>query len=387
MMIPPGQLFICGASTRAAAFSAQRAHLLPWCADLFGDRDLEACCPSLQLPFDEYPRGFLELAKQGPPGPWMYTGGLENWGNLVNEITSERPLWGNGGDVLRLARSPFFVASLLHAVDVPCPLVHERPEEIPQRGRWLAKPIRGAGGANIHFWTGQAPNISKRKRVYFQEYIEGQPCAAIYLGDGRQAQLLGVTRQLVGEIWLHAAPFHYCGSIGPLPLDPSVRAAFERLGTALVRGCHLRGLFGVDGVVRDDIPWPVEINPRYTASVEVLEYATGIRALAWHRKVFDPTAPVPPAALSTVLPPVVGKAILFAKAPLTLPHEGPWLPTLQAPVPHQDLPAFADIPRAGQHIEAGRPILTLFARADSPTACLDSLRQTAQALDRWLFSR
>jgi predicted ATP-grasp superfamily ATP-dependent carboligase len=223
--------------------------------------------------------------------------------------------------------------------------------------------------------------------MYLQEYVEGDACSATYVGEGRHARLLGVTHQLVGESWLHAAPFHYCGSIGPLSLDASLRAAFERLGTALVEGCQLRGLFGVDCVLRDGIPWPVEINPRYTASVEVLEYATGIRALALHRQVFDPTAPVPSSALSAAPALLVGKAIMFAKAPLAFPQEGPWLPSLQISVPHQELPAFADIPPAGQFIEAGRPILTLFARADSPAACLDSLRQTAQPLDRWLSSR
>src|SRR5262249_17781381 len=148
--------------------------------------------------------------------------------------------------------------------------------------------------------------------------------AAVYVGDGRQARLLGVTRQLVGEIWLHAAPFHYCGSIGPMSLDGPVQARFEALGHALVAGCGLRGLFGVDCQLRDGVPWPVEINPRYTASVEALEYATGIPALAWHRSVFAAQAPCrpQPTALKPVL---VGKAILFAKQGVGFPDDGPWL--------------------------------------------------------------
>ena len=47
----------------------------------------------------------------------------------------------------------------------------------------------------------------------------------------------------------------------------------QQLGLDLARGCGLRGLFGVDFVLSEGVPWPVEINPRYTASVEVLEYA------------------------------------------------------------------------------------------------------------------
>ena len=42
----------------------------------------------------------------------------------------------------------------------------------------------------------------------------------------------------------------------------------------------LAGWFGVDFILRDGIPWPVEINPRYTASVEIHELASGRSLLA-----------------------------------------------------------------------------------------------------------
>jgi predicted ATP-grasp superfamily ATP-dependent carboligase len=207
----------------------------------------------------------------------------------------------------------------------------------------------------------------------------------VYVGEGRRARFLGMTRQLVGEPWLHAAPFHYCGSIGPL--DPrAVRSPdLDELGLLLAGECGLRGLFGVDGVLRDGVFWPVEINPRYTASVEVLEYATGIRALAWHRQAFDRDAPPalprpPPGGRGCV-----GKAILFAREALHFPAEGPWLSMLRSPGPADEMPACADVPAAGTRIEPGRPILTFFTRADSPSACADALRQTAADLDRRLF--
>ena len=82
---------------------------------------------------------------------------------------------------------------------------------------------------------------------------------------------------------------------------------------------------------------------------------------------------------------MLGKAVLFAKAPLIFPAEGPWLRTLQAQGSVHDLPAFADIPPAGQPIAASRPILTLFAQGDSPQTCLDFLQRTAADLDQRLF--
>jgi predicted ATP-grasp superfamily ATP-dependent carboligase len=128
----------------------------------------------------------------------------------------------------------------------------------------------------------------------------------------------------------------------------------------------------------------VEVNPRYTASVEVLEYATGLPALALHRSAFDPGTLLPPPAGPTAA--VVGKAILFARRSLVFPEEGPWLSVLRSPPPVAQMPAFADIPAPGQRVEAGRPVLTFFARADGERSCLDALRRTAGELGALLFA-
>jgi hypothetical protein len=83
---------------------------------------------------------------------------------------------------------------------------------------------------------------------------------------------------------------------------------------------------------------------------------------------------------------MIGKAVLFAPAASVFPADGPWQATL-ASLPRTDpwhLPAFADIPLAGQRIEGGRPVLTFYTRAGSPATCLDALRQMAVNLDRRL---
>src|SRR5687767_3221982 len=98
-------LLFFGASARAAAFSALRAGLRPWCADLFADADLRRRCPATRLA-GRYPAAFAQLLRDAPPGPWMYTGGLENHPRLVGRMARLRPLWGNGEESLRRARDP-----------------------------------------------------------------------------------------------------------------------------------------------------------------------------------------------------------------------------------------------------------------------------------------
>src|SRR5262245_17671687 len=116
-------LLIFGASARAAAFSALRAGLRPWCADLFGDADLQACCPVRVLAPGSYPRGFIQAASEGPPGPWMYTGGLENRRSVVRRISATRPLWGNSAAVLRRARSPRTLQTACREAGISCPAI------------------------------------------------------------------------------------------------------------------------------------------------------------------------------------------------------------------------------------------------------------------------
>jgi predicted ATP-grasp superfamily ATP-dependent carboligase len=384
-MATGSHLLLIGASVRAVAFSALRAGLLPWCADLFGDADLRARCRPTRLLPQAYPHGFVRLARQAPPGPWMYTGGLENRPALIHRLARCRRLWGNDSPVLAVVRSPRAIGALLQDAGLPAPAVWLGPEDFPGAGRWLIKPLAGSGGAGVAFWIGQRVTTAGRRTTYLQQYVEGDSCAAAYVGDGRASRLLGATRQLVGEPWLNAAPFRYCGSIGPLVLGPSLRRRLEQLGQVLARGGGLRGLFGVDFILRGGVPWPVEINPRYTASMEVLEYARQTPVLALHRHAFEPDAPPVPEPAGCYRGGIVGKAVLFARSPLCFPVDGPWLSVLQSPGPVEVMPGFADIPPAGQPIAVGRPVLTFYTRGRSVADCVDRLGLIAADLDRRLF--
>ena len=49
----------------------------------------------------QYPPALLDILRDAPPRPWMYTGGLENHPNLIRRMAEVRPLWGNGPNALR----------------------------------------------------------------------------------------------------------------------------------------------------------------------------------------------------------------------------------------------------------------------------------------------
>ncbi len=377
-------LLILGASVRAAAWSALGSGTVkPWCIDLFADTDLTRHCAAQSIPLSAYPHGFLAASRQAPPGPWLYTGALENYPDLIEAIARERPLWGNPPHVVRKVRSPTNLAEHFQKAKILCPSVMETPPT-GNKKNWLVKPRRGAGGAGIRPWHGEAVDAG----CYFQEHIEGMSCSALYVGrDDNAATFLGATRQLVGAPWLNANGFQYCGNVGPLKLRPKVESYLERIGSFLAQDFGLRGFFGVDFILQHDTPWPVEVNPRFTAGLEVLERAAGQSFFGHHHDDFFPlNEPSPAHPTMTNGNQIHGKAILFARDTFVFPGVGPWNECLQSDWSSLSCPDYADIPHPGSRIEKGQPILTLFAHADTEDACAEILRGKAQALDRKLFA-
>ena len=382
-------VIVLGASARAAAFSAHRAGLRPWCVDLFADADLSRRFPTRKVPFEDYPHGLLRALRDAPQGPVIYTGGLENYPALIAQI--DRPLWGNPPSVLRRVRSPFLLNDVLRRHGLPTMLVRADPPSAGDPRRWLLKPLRGSGGVGIRHYIGRT--FFDPRSHYVQEHCPGPCLGAAYFAPpgGADPILLGVA-SMYRSGWLHAPPFCYAGSVlAQFPTGSSL----SRVAKVVADEFGLRGLFGVDVVRRTDPSsgkqdFPVlEVNPRYTASMELIERARGWPLLAMQQAAFDEkTATAQPVANSAAscgpLPATVcmGKAILYARDRFVFPAAGPWCAALDV---DPDDAEFADIPHAGESIARGRPVMTVFASAACESECSRKLREAVQALDRCLW--
>jgi predicted ATP-grasp superfamily ATP-dependent carboligase len=369
-------LTIVGASVRAAASSAVRAGYEVRAGDLFADADLARICGASRV--SRYPHGLVRVIAGPQPGAWMYTGALENHPALVDRLARIRPLLGNSGGVLRRARDPAAVADRLGAAGLARPEVICRDAKVPRAGTWLRKPVHSAGGARIAF--ADEPSPAAPGEYYFQRYVEGLACSAVYVAAARSSVLLGITRQLIGERWTAAYPFRYCGSIGPLDVSQDERDVFSKIGDVLARCFDLAGLFGVDAVVNKQGVWPVELNPRYTASMELVEWACEISLVELH--VAACRAGRLPAGPPQRRRRAVGKAIVFAERPTMIAGDlGELWPEHAAnrnsAVPW---PAVADIPPPGTRIEAGWPIATVLADGADEARVAERLRAQAAAL-------
>lgn len=373
-----GKILIVGASVRAAAQSARRAGLQPYAVDMFADQDLRALCPVQKV--NAYPGGLVAAAQQHPPSPWMYTGAVENHPQTIATISLTRPLWGNGPQSVRAVRDPWRIAQSFSARRLPFPELRQIDEPLPP-GEWICKPFRSGGGLSIRRVSHKPTDPHRRPSLatthYLQRSLPGESIAAVYVGTDQRALSLGVTKQLVGDAYAGANEFAYVGSIGPLMLSLRQQQQVDEIGRCLVEEFGLTGLFGVDAILCGDEVWTVEVNPRYTASVEVLERALSVNSISLHASACAGKQLPDPAAVSA--PQFHGKRIVYAHRSLAIGNAlVDWAQQENATT---IWPNVADIPAAGSSIRAGHPVCTVLASGESMAEVATILRdRTCQVL-------
>jgi predicted ATP-grasp superfamily ATP-dependent carboligase len=224
----------------------------------------------------------------------------------------------------------------------------------------------------------------------------GAPCSAQFLALRGLTILLGVTRQLIGLREVGAVPFAWCGALTPAAMAPEILETMRLVGTRVAAAGGLQGLFGCDFVVEAGVPWLTEVNPRYTAAMELFDYTLRHSLVAWHvqacggplrgsdRTDFKSQISNLKSQLSNlkseisnhkfeISERILGKIVLFAETDLAI---GDATAHLRDPRDGR-LPKVADLPAPGSRIPAGMPVCTLFAQESTEEGCLARLVESA----------
>lgn len=371
-------LIVMGASARSLAFSARRAGFQPYAIDLFADRDLAAVCPAVKIA--RYPEDFVAALAEAPPARWMYTGGLENYPRLIDELARIRPLVGNAGAAVRAVRDPVRLGKVVREVGLSWgEILLEGGSAAGGEKKWLLKALRSSGGLGVSLATAGMMREVPRG-CYLQRYVEGEAVSAVFVGAGGGAALLGVSRQWTGRDFGMEREFLYVGNMGPLILDANETERLQVLGTALAKEFRLIGLFNVDLVRNDQGLWPLEVNPRYSASVEVFEGSWEWTSVAMHVEACESNAL--PNLEMTGAKVFCGKAVVYAE------RDG-FVPASLEAIAREwngngDRPGLTDLPRTGDAIEAGQPVVTVIAEAGTMSGVEGELRRRVEIVRRSL---
>lgn len=377
---PAGGVVVAGFSTRALVESAVRAGYTVASVDAFADLD-NAATPALALRapaagIDRYDPLGVARAAAAAPGDWVaYVASFENHPEAVRVLARGRRLLGNPPSVLARARAPSLVADILREHGFAAPELRLRGGRGPSRTAWLAKPFASGGGHGITPWQ---HGDTLRRTHFLQQRIAGQPGSLVFAADGTRAVPFAFSRQLVGEPDFGASGFGYCGSI----LVPAQSATFSlsaalfetvcTIADTLTRELRLVGVNGIDFIARNGTPFVTEINPRYTASMELAERAFEFSVFGAHVSGCDGIAPrfdLGSARRDSAVE-VFGKAVVFAKRTVVVGDTRAWL----------DDPSVRDVPHPGARIPRGSPVCTIFARGASDIACHAALVQRARKL-------
>jgi len=380
MTSPSGHVVLAGVSTRALAVSAAQAGYLVTAVDAFGDRDLRAVA-KVMLARDgsggRYsPRQAAKAASAISADLVAYTSNFENYPRLVELLRSGKRLLGNVPAALSAVRNPVRVMQALRRNGMPW---LDTRSHVPTRldaGRsWLLKPRRSGGGHGIQRWS---PGLSVPRGMYLQQQMPGTAASVSFAANGSDAIVLGLSRQLVGKSEFGALPYRYCGSMtGPASAlfsrGTELLDLAGRIATVLTREFQLVGLNGIDFIAHAEVPYLTEVNPRYSASMELFERAGCGSIFDLHLRSCEGILP----ATTSIDRAVHGKAIVFARQDVQIGRSLGW-------TAH---PWMADLPHPGERIAMARPICTVFARAKTAARCNHLLRQRAAAVYRALGSK
>jgi len=354
--------------------------------DAFGDLDQHPAVRAVSLPRDVgvpfTVDAVVRAAGRIETDVVAYLSPFENHPGAVERLARGRTLWGNGASVLRRVRRPGVVS---------------RPAGVSSPDRWLVKPRASGGGHGIEWWS---PGNPVPAGSHVEPFIDGEPGSIVFVAAGRAIVPLGLTRQLVGDAAFGATGFRYCGSIlhvipsvardrlGVIPSaardrDPPDRGLSQLFDSALhvARGVvtefDLVGVNCIDFIARDGIAMPIEINPRWSASMELVERVHGVSVFGVHAAACAaselPTFDLTRGDTDT---PVTGKAIVFARHDVICGDTAAWLGDTSV----------RDVPHPGEHIPAGRPVCTVFASSRDADSCHTALIARANRLYETLES-
>jgi predicted ATP-grasp superfamily ATP-dependent carboligase len=220
-------------------------------------------------------------------------------------------------------------------------------------------------------------HVHNRSQYFAQEFVPGESWSGAFLACESETWILATTRQwLQRDVSTNASgttEFRYAGSSwSPNAPDHGYGEHWwrdwKRLGHVLASESGMRGLFGVDAIVTPTSDGsmqivPIEVNPRYTASMELIDWAHE-RSAVYHHVRACTQRDYRPEITTTGLN-SWAKAVLYADHGITVSES--FLDYVREINRQTEIPGVKDFPSLNAQVPAGHPVITVFARGNSMT--------------------
>ena len=387
------KILAVGISVRAMAESAVRGGTPVIALDAFGDRDLKDMAETRSLRRDFQtaysPAALYKASRKLSFDAIAYTSNLENYPEILARFEKHHRIIGNSPQVVASVRNWSILFEKLRCAGFPVPenVFSGEPRPVDSKRKWLLKPLLSGGGHGINFYNPQTQPLRGGENLFnvpgfmLQEYIPGQPCSAAFVANGKDCVVLGIAEQLIGLSAFGARDFRYCGNLLPVreALDPDARkrilASVRQLAQFLTREYRLTGVNGIDFILRDGRVYLTEVNPRYSASMELIEIAYGLSIFRMHlESVLDGRLPEFELEAALSREEVYGKGYLYAEKDIAVPDTLGWSEK-----------GIRDIPEPGEKIRKDGPVCTLLTERPAHEETLAEMVRLAVGLKKELY--
>ena len=410
-----------GASCRAAAQAAARAgctRILAW--DDFLDADLLEIAQARSLADfpEDSPQSLAEL--QGIP--LVLCGGMENRPDFIQRRIDQGMLCGVTGDMLRQLRSLESWQRWASESRIGWPMTVQdlsdpRLDSVRSES-WMLKPLGRAGGVHVRAIAslegldrvanlGLDPGIPKSDLWYLQQYVPGISIGVSYCTDSNwntgsnwntqsseppKTRIVGIARSILSEELDAPLPWIYRGSLAPYSVSPSVRASLERFAKTVAQSTGIRGLWQADFQIDPNGQlWLLEINPRWSASMELHELLQGYSWITEHVRILCDGASKRVPSPGSPAGQQIAKGIVYAPHGMHLSVaqvDRLWRSGWHGTLRELETAEFclADIPQSdplGVDFAEGMPIVTVLVAGEKNPDLLEKIRQAHSTVLGW----
>ncbi len=355
------RILVAGFSTRHVVSSAVRAGLEVCAIDNFCDQDLRNLVFAYERfeELAELPDLIRRFCKEQEVDAVITTSGAEDLAGLPVPILGTDPAVAARFLDKELTQR-FFEE---HGFPVPARAL---PGVFPA----MLKPCRGSGGwrnalvtseEDIRSWESIFPG----EPYLLQELAPGIPASVCCVADGHRAKAVAVNLQILRGS--KEARYGFCGSLTPFrhQMADQMRMMAERIAAAT--GCC--GVLGIDFLVTDTSITAIEINPRFVATLDTIERATGCNLVKLHIDACQGVLPnTIPEGRSTCI-----RQILFA------PHDL----TISSDLSHL-IPDVADIPVPPTSFETGDAVISVYGEGEDESSARLALDKTIRRVSQYI---
>ena len=361
-------ILIIALSARPFVAAAKQAGYAVTAIDAFADKHtVELADTTIVVDYDSH--GFnaevlLNAISQLDTSQYLgfvYGSGFEAQPELLQKIADIVPLIGNAPATVRAIKnaSDFFAA--LTQCNIAHPGVYDRLPANHQKDVYLRKFAAGCGGTHIKIASSEDAALDANH--YYQQYIDGRSISLLFIANSQEIEVIGFNEQWFSPF--ATMPFRYGGAVSRITLPQAIQQQLIDAAEKLTIEFGLLGLNSLDAIVRDNVAYVLEVNPRLSATIDLYEnlYENDeINLLDWHVQVNLKNSNLKQsdfyeANAFKVPKPSKAHAIVYAASDITVSATCEW-PSWVVDSPHH----------ITQHkaikILAGEPICTVLAHAD-----------------------